>query len=52
MNTETKRTFWREEDEALAVSIDGKVTYYGADESIMDVAASLGLTRDDFEYLA
>lgn len=44
--------FWREDDEALAVSVDGEVTYYSADASIFEVAESMGLTRDDFEYLS
>lgn len=43
--------YWREDDDALAVSVDGVVSYYGSDVSIMDVAASAGLTKDDYEYL-
>jgi hypothetical protein len=52
MNKETKLSYWREEDEALAVSVNGTVTYYGADDSIMDVAAAMGLTKEDFTHLA
>ena len=42
-------TYWREDDDALAVSINGTVTYQY--DNIFEAAADLGLTKDDFELL-
>lgn len=45
-------TYFRDEDEALVVTIDGTTTYHAADVSIFDVAAENGLTKADFELLS
>ena len=52
MSNSIERSYWREDDDALAVSINNTVTYYSSDDSIIDVAADLGLTRDDFDYIS
>lgn len=45
-----KIKYWREDDDALAVSVDG-VVYYHYD-SIFEAVEDLGASMDDVEHLS